>query len=186
MTFFFHPLLLALLITAVIFTYKFLPRNTITMPTEEAPKGDQSDSAAAKPKQLQKTVRRREPVVTAPLPLDPGVPHPVYTFFWLNPTSSYACLVLEFIRESDAIAFELAAGPDCEWNTEPSLTTKQVFVTIPASFHSAHWSPLPNHRMRYAFRKVTDADKLNENILSIGTRSLWTLEGLGVFYCVDV
>jgi len=156
------------------------------MPSGEAPKGDQSPSAAAKLKDLQKTVRRKESVVTAPLPPDPGVPHPVYSFFWLNPTSSFACLVLEFTRESDAIAFELAAPPNCEWNTEPSLTTKQVFVTIPGSFHSAHWSPLPNHRMRYAFKSAGDADKLNADILSIGTRSLWTLEGMGVFYCVDV
>ena len=156
------------------------------MQSGSASAGGESHSTAKKSKESQKRPRRKEPDDTVPAPPEAGVPNPVYSFLWVNPSSHTACLILEFIRESDAVAFDLAAHPNCEWNTEPSLTTKQVLVKIPGSFHSVHWSPLPNHRMRYAFTKPGDADKLNEHILFIGSKSFWSLEGMGAFYCVDV
>lgn len=133
----------------------------------------------------------------SPIVLAPGVPRPVYSFLWPAPSHSSAGAggiypVLEFVRASDAIAFELASSPFTAWGGSGrsevrGLSDRQVRVLcMPRHLRSVHPSPLQGHSMRWCFAAPDGADELNEWLCCVGTKSMWCVEGWSAMYCVDI
>lgn len=151
-----------------------------------------SNTTRQKDKPLPALPIRRRSSNLAPIQPDiplHGVPHPVYSFIWHKQPSSNSSggiyCVLEFMRESDAIAFELAAQPFCEWNV-PGISHRQVRVRMPRAFHSAHRSPFPGCAMRFAFTEEEGAGAFNGFVMRCGIQSVWCPEGWPVMFCVDI